>query len=187
VRSDGRFLILGNGAIGLLTAVALRAVLGVAPDRIIMTGRHWEERSHTVEGLATPIDAEARALGPGATDRMDVAFECVGGDANEHTLSLLIDLLRPGGKGILFGPSETPMLFDTRKVIAKGLNLTGRNRAVLRYFEEALALIARPEVSDLLERAIAPKEFKIGSVRELDDALYYAWTKDDAGRAVTLW
>ena len=79
------------------------------------------------------------------------------------------------------------MLFDTRKVIAKGLNLLGRNRASLRHFEQALELVARPRVSELLERALAPKEFKIGSIQELDDALYHAWTKEDAGRAVTVW
>jgi ribitol-5-phosphate 2-dehydrogenase (NADP+) len=182
-----RFLVLGNGPIGLLTATALRATLGVPQDRIIMTGRRWSERAHTVEGLATPIDEEARDLGTAAIDQMDVAFECVGGDANEQTLALMIDLLRPGGRGILFGPSETPMLFDTRKVIAKGLNLIGRNRASLRHFDQALELVARPDISELLERAVAPKEFKIGSIQELDDALYHAWTKEDAGRAVTVW
>ena len=186
VPANGCFLVLGNGALGLLTAIALRAKLGVGPSQIYMTGHHWDARSDSVAALATPISAgsgDVRDL----TGRVDVAFECVGGESNNETLSLAIELLRPGGRGVLFGPSETPLLFDTREVIAKGLNLRGCNRAARRHFEEALRLMAEPEIASLLERVIDRKEFSIHGTRDLDEALYHAWTKDDLGRVVTVW
>ena len=124
---------------------------------------------------------------PGLSGPVDVAFECVGGDSNAGTLALAIDMLRPGGTGILFGPSESPLQFDTRKMISKGLNIVGCNRALSRHFTDALALAARPEIGSLLERALAPKEFTVRGAADLDDAMYYAWTKTDAGRAITLW
>jgi threonine dehydrogenase-like Zn-dependent dehydrogenase len=96
-------------------------------------------------------------------------------------------MLRPGGMGVLFGPSEGPLLFDTRKIIAKGLSLIGCNRALPRHFSRALELMSSPETSALLERALAPKEFMISNARDLDDALYHAWTKNDPGRTVTVW
>jgi len=184
---DGSFLVLGNGAIGLLTAVALRATLGVKARQILMTGHHWDEREAAVRGLATPVDEDGGEAGRKLTGRVDVAFECVGGESNDQTLSLAVDMLRPGGKGVLFGPSEAPLLFDTRKVIAKGLNLSGCNRALLRHFAQALDLARQRDVAQLLERVLAPKEFAVESTRDLDEALQYAWTKHDAGRAMTVW
>jgi ribitol-5-phosphate 2-dehydrogenase (NADP+) len=185
--ADGCFLVLGNGALGLLTAIALRAGVGATPDRIFMTGHHWESRGDAVAGLATPVAEDAGEVAETLAGRVDVAFECVGGESNGQTLSLAIELLRPGGKGILFGPSETPLLFDTREVIAKGLNLRGCNRASVRHFEAALRLIADQEVAGLMERILAPKEFAIRGTRDLDEAMYHAWTKDDVGRVVTVW
>jgi ribitol-5-phosphate 2-dehydrogenase len=184
---DGRFLVIGNGTIGLLTLIAVRSRWGAGSQQIVMTGRHWDARADAVEGLATPVEEGDDRLTTELTGRIDVAFECVGGDASAGTLSLAVDMLRPGGTGVMFGPSEGPMLFDTRKMIAKGLSIVGCNRALPRHFSEALSLAADPEIGPLLERALAPKEFKVTEARDLDDAMYYAWTKTDAGRAVTLW
>jgi hypothetical protein len=39
----------------------------------------------------------------------------------------------------------------------------------------------------VLEHALCPKEFAVHDARELEAALYYAWTKTDPGRAVTIW
>jgi ribitol-5-phosphate 2-dehydrogenase len=186
-QADDSFLILGNGAIGILTAIALHVTLGVKAPQIIMTGHHWDTRSIIVEGLATPVEDDGGELSAGFMGRIDVAFECVGGESNGQTLALAVDMLRPGGKGVMFGPSEGPLLFDTRKVIAKGLSLIGCNRALLRHFSQALRLATEPRTADLLQRALAPKEFTVGSARDLDDAMYHAWTTTDGGRTVTLW
>jgi ribitol-5-phosphate 2-dehydrogenase (NADP+) len=185
-RPDASFLVLGNGTIGILTAIALRATLGVGPEQVLITGRHWDTRNGVVAGLATPVE-DGEALASGARGRIDVAFECVGGESNSDTLALAVEMLRPGGTGVLFGPSEGPLLFDTRKIIAKGLGLVGCNRALVRHFSEALGLMADPDVATMLERALAPKEFMISDARDLDDALYHAWTKSDAGRTTTVW
>jgi len=180
------FLVLGNGTIGILSAIVLHVVVGVPADRIVMTGHRWGSRGHVLQGLAIPTESED-LRGSDLAGRFDVAFECVGGAASGETLTVAIDMLRPGGRGIMFGPSEGAMLFDTRKMIAKGLTIVGCNRALPRHFVEALELVADPVVARLLERAIAPKEFDVRSARDLDDAMHYAWTKEDPGRAVTTW
>jgi ribitol-5-phosphate 2-dehydrogenase (NADP+) len=184
---EGRFLVIGNGTMGLLTLIALRSRWGAGQHQVVMVGRHWDERAGAVEGLAIPVEDGENGVSAELNGRIDVAFECVGGDSNADTLSLAVDMLRPGGTGVMFGPSESPLLFDTRKMIAKGLSIVGCNRALPRHFSEALALAAHPEFGPLLERALAPKEFRVTETRDLDDAMYYAWTKTDAGRAVTLW
>ena len=182
-----RFLVLGNGALGILTVIALRTVLGARADQIVVTGHRWDARASALDDLATLVEDDGGEPADTLAGRVDVAFECVGGDSNEQTLAVAIAMLRPGGTAVLFGPSEAPLLFDTRNVIAKGLRLVGCNRALLRHFSAALELASRPDVAALLERALAPKEFTVRDANDLDDAFYYAWTKDDAGRAVTVW
>jgi ribitol-5-phosphate 2-dehydrogenase (NADP+) len=180
----GRFLVIGNGAMGFLTAVVLRLVVKARPEDVLMTGHRWATRAAAVEGLATPVeDAEARAIaGP-----IDVAFECVGGEAASETLALAVDVLRPGGRGVLFGPSEQPFLFDARSMIAKGLTFVGCNRARVEHFTQALELCEERAVWPWLERALDSKEFLVRGARDLEEALYHAWTKAEAGRTVTIW
>jgi ribitol-5-phosphate 2-dehydrogenase len=180
----GRFLVLGNGAMGLLTAILLRVVVDARPGDVLMTGHRWAARAGAVEGLATPVeDAEARA----SAGRIDVAFECVGGQAASETIGLAVDMLRPGGRGVLFGPSEQPFLFDARKMIAQGLTFVGCNRTRVEHFVQALELCEEPAVWPWLERALGPKEFIVRGARDLEDALYHAWTKAEPGRTVTIW
>jgi ribitol-5-phosphate 2-dehydrogenase (NADP+) len=183
--AGGRFLVLGNGAMGILTVIALHALLEAGPEDILMTGHRWEARAGAVEGLATPVeDSEAGSVAEGD---IDVAFECVGGDAIPETMAVATEALRPGGRGVLFGPSERAFLFDARKMIAKGLTFLGCNRSRIEHFARALELCLQPALQPLLERALDAKEFAIRSAQDLDDALYHAWTKAEPGRTVTIW
>lgn len=182
--AGGRYLVLGNGAMGILVAIALRALAGVAPGDILMTGHAWDTRAAAVEGLATPVgDRGGSSLRGG----VDVALECVGGEAVPETLALAVEALRPGGRGVLFGPSERPLLLDVRTVIAKGLTFVGCNRARVEHVARALELCRRPGLWPWLERALGSKEFAVADARELEDAFYHAWTKADAGRTVVNW
>jgi threonine dehydrogenase-like Zn-dependent dehydrogenase len=170
---------------GILTVVALHAFLGAAPEDLLMTGHRWETRAGTVEGLATPIeDGKAATV---CEAGIDVAFECVGGDAALETMTLATKALRPGGRGVLFGPSERPFLFDAREMIAKGLTFLGCNRARMEHFVRTLELFREPALRPLLERALGAKEFVIHGAQDLEDALYHAWTKAEPGRTVTIW
>lgn len=187
IRPDSVFLVLGNGAIGILTAIALRATIGAEPHRVIITGRHWDARAAAVDGLATPVDEDGGEPVRELAGRIDVAFECVGGESNGQTLGLAVDVLRPGGRVVMFGPSEQPLLLDARKVIAKGLNFVGSNRALIDHFERALDLAGDPETSALLERALGPKEFPVHDEHDLTDAFQHAWSKEEPGRTVTIW
>jgi ribitol-5-phosphate 2-dehydrogenase (NADP+) len=182
--AGGRFLVLGNGAMGILTAVVLRLAVKAQPQDVLMTGHRWEARAAAVEGLATPVEAGAAAVAAG---EIDVAFECVGGEASSETLALAAEMLRPGGRGVLFGPSEQPFLFDVRTMIAKGLTFVGCNRARVEHFVQALQLCQEPAAWPWLERALSPKEFVVRGARDLEDAFFHAWTKADPGRTVTIW
>jgi ribitol-5-phosphate 2-dehydrogenase len=177
--AGGRFLVLGNGAMGILVAAVLRTVVGAAASDILMTGHAWDTRAAAVAGLATPVaDWAPEAVGDAVAGGVDVAFECVGGEAASETLALAVEALRPGGRALLL---------DLRKMIAKGLAFVGVNRARVEHFTRALELCREPALWPALERALGAKEFVAGDAGDLEDAFYHAWTKAEAGRTVVTW
>ena len=185
--AGSRYLILGNGPIGLLVAVCLTGFYGVKRDAIWMTGHDWENRQPAANLVGTPIDSEDRAALAELRGRIDVAFECVGGDANAETLDQAIDCLRPGGTAVLFGPSEKSVLFNTREMIGKGLQFIGANRSFVRHFRTVLDGMRDPEVQRQLGAVLSPAEFTVRTADDLNRALYQAWTKRLAGKAVIAW
>ncbi len=182
-----RYLILGNGPIGLLTAVALAGFYGVPRDAIWMTGRDWSKREGMLEIIGTPLDANEPRSMEQIRSSIDVAFECVGGDANEMTLAQTIDCLRPGGTAILFGPSEKAIDFNTREVVGKGLAFLGANRSFVPHFEWVLARLVDRNVQRQLETIVNGERMAVRSADDLNAALYHAWTKRDPSKTLISW
>ena len=153
----------------------------------MVTGRHWDARADAVDGLATHVDESETATIADLGGRIDVAFECVGGDANAGTLAFAIDMLRPGGTGVMFGPSEGPLQFDTRKMIGKGLNIVGLQPGPASGTSRRRWPWRPGRRSAPCSNARSRRRSSPSGPSDLDDAMYYAWTKTDAGRAMTLW
>jgi ribitol-5-phosphate 2-dehydrogenase len=187
IRPDRRYLILGNGPIGLLTAIALVNFYGVPRDAIWMTGRDWSKRENMRELIGTPLDGNDERSMASIRSSIDVAFECVGGEANEMTLSQAIDCLRPGGTAILFGPSEKAIDFNTREVVGKGLAFVGANRSYVPHFEWVISHMVRREVQRQLETIVSPECMAVRSADDLNQALYAAWTKREPHKTLISW
>ena len=187
ISRDRRYLILGNGPIGLLTAVALVSFYGVPREAIWMTGRGWSNREGMLQIIGTPLDAnDSRSLDP-IRSSIDVAFECVGGDANQMTLSQAIDCLRPGGTAILFGPSEKAIDFNTREVVGKGLAFLGANRSFVPHFEWVMQRLVGREAQRQLTTIVSKESTAVRSADDLNQALYHAWTKRDPNKTLISW
>jgi ribitol-5-phosphate 2-dehydrogenase len=187
IRDDGRHLVLGNGPIGQLVAISLTAFHGVPREAIWMTGHDWDNRPAAAALVGRAIDADDAEAFEGLRGQIDVAFECVGSNGNEQTLEQAIDCLRPGGTTVLFGPSERSVPFNTREVIGKGLSFVGANRSFVPHFVRVLERLRDPEVQALLEHVVSPVGFCVRSAEDLNQALYHAWTKRDAGKTLIAW
>jgi ribitol-5-phosphate 2-dehydrogenase len=187
IRPDARYLILGNGPIGLLVATCLTAFYQVPRDAIFMSGHDWDGRRALLQLVGTPLDATDSSSFKPLCGRIDVAFECVGGEANEQTLDQAVQCLRPGGTAILFGPSEKSVLFNTREVIGKGLTFLGCNRSFVPQFTWVLERLRNPTAQTLLEKVLSSETFTVRSAEDLNTALYRAWTKREAGKALIAW
>jgi ribitol-5-phosphate 2-dehydrogenase len=186
IQPDGRFLILGNGPLGQLVAVCLIAFYGVQRDAIAMSGRDWENRRTALSLVGTGLDATDRQGFAALEGKVDVVFECVGGDGSE-TLEQAVASLRPGGNAVLFGPSEKGVALNTREVIAKGLTFLGANRSVGRHFRAVLDRMRDPAVQQLVALLPGRDELYVRSADDLNRALYHAWTRRDAGKTLITW
>jgi ribitol-5-phosphate 2-dehydrogenase len=187
IDKEKRYLILGNGPIGQLVAVALIAFYGVPREAIWMSGRGWEDRRQVLNLVGTALDAtDPRSFAP-LRSTIGIAFECVGGAANTETLGQAVDCLRPGGTAVLFGPSEKAVALDTREVIGKGLSFIGSNRSFVRHFQWVLERFKDPEVRRLIEVVMSPTPLTVRSADDLNHALYHAWTKREANKTLISW
>ncbi len=187
IRPDARYVILGNGPLGQMVAICLIGLYNVPREAITMTGREWENRRGARSLVGTALDSTDRQSFAALHGKIDIAFECVGGDNNGETLDQAVDCLRPGGSAVLFGPSEKSVLFNTREVIGKGLAFIGANRSFVRHFRTVLERMKERRVQKLLEALIASEPFTVRSADDLNRALYQAWTRRDAAKTLIAW
>jgi ribitol-5-phosphate 2-dehydrogenase len=187
IRPDSRCLVLGNGPLGQLVAICLTAFYDVPREAIWMSGRDWENRQHALSLVGSVLDADDPQSFAPLNGKIDLAFECVGGDGNGDTLEQTVDCLRPGGSAVLFGPSERAVAFNTREVIGKGLTFYGANRSFVRHFRTVLERFRDPAVRKLAEALIGRDELTVRSADDLNRALYHAWTRRDAGKTLIAW
>jgi len=187
IRPDSRCLILGNGPLGQLVAICLTAFYGVPRAAISMSGRDWTNRPHALSLVGTSLDGDDPQSFAPLHGKIDLAFECVGGDANGETLEQAVECLRPGGSAVLFGPSERAVALNTREMIGKGLTFYGANRSFVRHFCAVLERFRDPEVRKLADALLGPDEFCVRSADDLNRALYHAWTRRDAAKTLIAW
>jgi ribitol-5-phosphate 2-dehydrogenase len=187
IRPDARYLILGNGPLGQMVAICLLGLYGVSRDAISITGHDWENRRAARSLAGNVLEASDRQSLATLHGKIDVAFECVGGDHNNETLEQAVDCLRPGGCAILFGPSEKSVLFNTRDVIGKGLTFIGANRSFVRHFRTVLDRLRERRVQKLLETLLGTEPLTVRSADDLNRALYQAWTRRDAAKTLIAW
>ena len=86
---------------------------------------------------------------------VDIAVECVGGAGAQGAIAQAVDRLNPKGVLLLTGVSETPPVVPTRLVLEKGLTLIGSSRSTRKDFENAMRLIARPDVQNSLLKIVS--------------------------------
>jgi len=114
VERGTRMLVIGGGAIGLLTALFADArgaevtVLGRRPDSLALAGRL---------GLTTAVGEES------VTNRVwDAVVDATDSpDIPAHAA----DLVEPGGRVVLIGVSVTPSLIDSRVLLHKDVTAVG--------------------------------------------------------------
>ena len=120
-----RVLVLGAGAIGLMSVVVARE-MGAAS--VVACGRHGHQRETALGlGAETAVEDSEEALqavaGPAGDSPFDLVVEAVGGHAD--TLSQAVSLVRSGGRVALLGLFTRPAPLNAMSLMLKETRLVG--------------------------------------------------------------
>lgn len=140
----------GDGAMSFMMALTLSQL---KPDCLVSVFGKHDNKLINFSFVEHRINIADRAN----STSVDIAVECVGGAGAQTAITQAVDRLVPKGTLLLMGVSETPPVVPTRLVLEKGLTIIGSSRSTRRDFENAMRLIARPDVQNSL--------FKIVSLR----------------------
>ncbi len=138
--AEGRALVIGGGAIGLLCALTLRA-FGVSRVRVAETNR-LRRKTVAREGF--------EAFDPGKTDpgegRADLVMDAVGMEATRAAASRWV---APGGVILHIGLGESAGGLDVRKLTLQEITFVGTYTYTMADFASALAALAEGRLGSL--------------------------------------
>lgn len=100
------------------------------------------------------------------SNMFDIGFECVGGNGAEKAINQMIECVKFGGKIVLTGVSENGALVNTRRILEKGVTITGSTRSTVKDFENAVYLMENTPLYGQLDKLVL-------SVNEIKDISNY--------------
>ncbi|WP_342559392.1 alcohol dehydrogenase catalytic domain-containing protein [Metasolibacillus sp. FSL K6-0083] len=161
---NGTIAVWGDGVLGYLIAAALRFLY--KDNRIVVIGKHPEKV------MQFPVN-KYYMIHEKIDEQIALAFECVGGNGAVLAINQILKEISVGGELVLTGVTEQEAPISTRKILEKGLKITGITRSQKSDFEIALQLLQQKDFLQLIDSLIL-SENKISSITEF----YYAFEKE---------
>lgn len=123
----------GDGILGYILCCTLKEL---CKCNVVVIGRHVEklEVFHADKYFISG-DKDIEKI------KINHAFECVGGNGSENAINEIISTIFPGGNIVLTGVAENNISINTRKILEKGLTITGSTRSNISDFESAVSLL----------------------------------------------
>lgn len=135
--------VLGAGPIGVMTALALRA-MGTEQAIVVEPGDSRRKRIEALGFTALPLDGVHEGVIEALGGELPAAvFECAG---HPSGLGLALELVRPAGVIVALGVLEEPVPLNQLLLIVKEASVLGAFAYQLRDFERALELLAAGEI-----------------------------------------
>lgn len=136
----------GDGVVGYILTSVLKTLTN---SKVISIGK-TPDKLNKFPADKTFLTQDKKIKSEG----IEVAFECVGGKASQYALSEIIDTIDIGGNIVLTGVSETSIEINTRKILEKGITLTGSTRSSIEDFKKAVELIESTKYNEYLDTLI---------------------------------
>jgi len=175
---DEMVAVIGDGTIGYLVALTVSSVGNVPPENLYLIGIIDEKLSLSGD-FASPLNSiKEKEKMESLKGRFDVVFEAVGGRAHRATMQEAIDLLRPGGRGVLLGISKDEVPVRIARIVNKGLTLKGSTRSRMEHYVKALELLEDKDLREKIKRIISKRSFTIRTPEDLEEAFRYADTEE---------
>ncbi|WP_391120359.1 alcohol dehydrogenase catalytic domain-containing protein [Psychrobacillus sp. L3] len=139
----GNIGIWGDGILGYILASTIKTL---HPDAIVIAvGKHKEKLDQFRADKSYLIHEKIN-------EKFDFVFECVGGRASSNAINQSIDYIKVGGSLILAGVTEELVPINTRKILEKGISITGTTRSQKEDFEKAQALLNDKQFIDSIKK-----------------------------------
>lgn len=122
----------GDGVLGYILAATIKALY--PHSRVVAIGKHQDKLDQFSADKTYLINEKI-------AEKFDVIFECVGGNASASAINQAIDYLIIGGDLILTGVTEELVPINTRKILEKGIYLTGTTRSQREDFVKTQVLL----------------------------------------------
>ncbi len=136
IHANDRVLVLGDGKLGLLTALGLR----IACPGIVLAGRHESKLGiaarQGVETLRIDKPDELAGIADGMP-RFDTVIEATG---SEHGLGYAMNFVRPEGTIVVKTTSHNPSSIDLAKIVVDEISIVGSRCGDISY---ALSVLER--------------------------------------------
>jgi len=146
INNTDTIYIWGDGILGYITASIFKAIY---KKQVIAFGKHEEKLKKFPCNNYFLVDGLKKI-----ESNIKVAFECVGSNGAESSINQILDLISPGGNIILTGVSENNISINTRKILEKGITLTGSTRSNIDDFKIALNYLKNKEFRSYIEKLI---------------------------------
>lgn len=163
----------GDGLLGYILCLTLKALFN---SKIYIVGKN-PEKLKMFPADKTVLVKDYKEL----KDSFHIAFECVGGSASEGAIDNIIDSIDIGGQIILTGVAEENIKINTRKILEKGISLSGTTRSNVRDFEKAVELF-NEENFKIAMRKLILSENKINDISNYYDIFERETTSRELGK-----
>lgn len=151
IEENSTVAIWGDGVVGYILASSIRALYPKC--KLVIVGKNLEKIDKFPTDLKYDIVDEKQIK----RTNIDIAFECVGGEASSFAINQIIDCIKIGGKIVLTGVAENDILINTRKILEKGLTITGSTRSSKRDFEKSIKLLQDEDFRNKIKELITEK------------------------------
>ncbi len=136
----------GDGIVGYILTSVLRVL---TDSRLIIIGKNPEKLE------LFPAD-KAYLVGDNHIKEEDItlAFECVGGQGSQYAVDEIMSLIDIGGQIVLTGVAENNIEINTRKILEKGLSITGSTRSSVEDFKKSIKLLENAQYREYISKLI---------------------------------
>ena len=169
----------GDGNLGYIVANLLK---GLYPNsELIIFGKSEEklsffsfaDKTYTIDAIPSNI-------------QISQAFECVGGTGSYFALKQIINYIKPQGTIGIMGVSENPIEIETRKVLEKGLLISGTSRSGANDFKDTVQFLSDHPGERKRFKNLVGIEREIKSIEDVH-AFFEADLANSWGKAVMKW
>jgi len=120
----------GDGILGYIISSLAKNIYNM---NVIIVGKHEEK----LKKFCCDEYINLKLL-PKKLYKADAFIECVGGKGMNYAIHDILNVIRPGGSVVLTGVSENDIEISTRKILEKGIVITGSTRSSYEDFKNAV-------------------------------------------------